>query len=74
MFVAAVSGPDALWHGVLDSAVRIRPLVTGQTPVAHNPAKAGAFVFRGLAIGDFSIACLAYERARDTGAGQRADW
>jgi len=31
MFEAAVSSPDALWHGVLDSAVRIRPLVMAQT-------------------------------------------
>jgi SAM-dependent methyltransferase len=31
MFEAAVRSPDALWHGVLDSAVRIRPLVMAQT-------------------------------------------
>ncbi len=31
LFEAAVSGPDALLDGVLDSAVRVRPLVTAQT-------------------------------------------
>lgn len=31
MFEAFVSSPAALWDGVLDSAVRIRPLVTAQT-------------------------------------------
>jgi len=31
MFVASVPDADTLWSGVLDSAVRIRPLVTGQT-------------------------------------------
>ena len=32
MFEAAVRDPGTLWSGVLDSAVRIRPLVTAQTP------------------------------------------
>jgi SAM-dependent methyltransferase len=31
LFAAAVADADTLWHGVLDSAVRVRPLVTGQT-------------------------------------------
>jgi SAM-dependent methyltransferase len=31
MFEAAVRSADTLWHGVLDSAVRIRPLVMAQT-------------------------------------------
>jgi SAM-dependent methyltransferase len=31
MFEAAVADADTLWHGVIDSAVRVRPLVTGQT-------------------------------------------
>jgi SAM-dependent methyltransferase len=31
MFEAAVPDADTLWHGVIDSAVRVRPLVTGQT-------------------------------------------
>jgi SAM-dependent methyltransferase len=30
MFRAAVPDADTLWHGVLDSAVRVRPLVAGQ--------------------------------------------
>jgi SAM-dependent methyltransferase len=45
MFVAAVSSPDALWHGVLDSAVRIRPLVTGQMPEVQRRIRAA---FDGL--------------------------
>lgn len=49
-------------------------VVTGATPVAHDPARPGAFVFRGLAIGDFAIACLGYERARAQGAGGGAIW
>lgn len=32
MFEAAVPDADTLWHGVLDSAVRIPPLVTHQPP------------------------------------------
>lgn len=31
MFEAAVPDADTLWHGVIDSAVRVRPLVAGQT-------------------------------------------
>jgi SAM-dependent methyltransferase len=42
MFEAAVSGPDARWHGVLDSPVRIRPLVTAQ-PLEVQAAIRAAF-------------------------------
>ncbi len=35
MFEAAVPDADALWSGVLDSAVRLRPLVTGQTSLVQ---------------------------------------
>lgn len=41
-----------------------------------NPAPDArrAFVFRGLGIGDFAIARLAYLRARSTGIGQVSTW
>jgi SAM-dependent methyltransferase len=32
LFEAAIADADTLWHGVLDSAVRLRPLVEGQMP------------------------------------------
>ena len=31
-YEARIPDADTLWHGVLDSAVRIPPLVTGQAP------------------------------------------
>jgi hypothetical protein len=40
MFEAAVPDPAALWSGVLDSAVRIRPLVTGQPPEVQAAIRA----------------------------------
>lgn len=40
MFEAAVSSPDVLWDGVLDSAVRIRPLVTAQPPEVQAAIRA----------------------------------
>lgn len=40
MFEAAVSSPSALWSGVLDSAVRIRPLVTAQPPAVQAAIRA----------------------------------
>ena len=49
-------------------------LVTGRTPLARDPGRPGAFAFRGLGIGDFAIACLAYERAQTDGLGTRAAW
>jgi 2-polyprenyl-3-methyl-5-hydroxy-6-metoxy-1,4-benzoquinol methylase len=36
LFAAAVADADALWHGVLDSAVRVRPLVDGQAPEVQS--------------------------------------
>ena len=40
----------------------------------HDPGRPGAFIFRGLAIGDFAVAALAYRRAEDHCAGHRARW
>ena len=42
-------------------------LVTERTDELKRPA---AFAFRGLALGDYAAAILAYSRARETGAGQ----
>ena len=38
-------------------------LITGQIGSRHDPARPSAFIFRGLAIGDFALAALAYQRA-----------
>ena len=38
-------------------------LITGQVPSGHDTSRPSAFIFRGLAIGDFALAGLAYQRA-----------
>ena len=38
-------------------------LITGQVPSGHDATLPSAFIFRGLAIGDFALAGLAYQRA-----------
>jgi len=45
MFEAAVPDLDTLWHGVLDSAVRIPPTITRQTPEVRERIRAA---FDGL--------------------------
>lgn len=52
----------------------LRGLVTGKTDAAFQAGKRSAFIFRGLAIGDFAVACLAYERARAAGVGTEVRW
>ncbi|MEQ8651828.1 MAG: ornithine cyclodeaminase family protein [Kiloniellales bacterium] len=52
----------------------ITALVSDALDCRFDPAKRAAFTFRGLAIGDFAIACLAYEKARDTGQGLKVAW
>ena len=47
-------------------------LTTG--PGQFDPDARRAFVFRGIAIGDFAIARLAYLRAAEAGAGQEVGW
>ena len=44
-------------------------LVTGEARATFDAEKRSAFIFRGLAIGDFAVACLAHERALATGRG-----
>ncbi|NKB27508.1 MAG: ornithine cyclodeaminase family protein [Rhodobacteraceae bacterium] len=46
-------------------------VVTGAVPAAFDPGKRQAFLFRGVAIGDFAVAALAYDRAVGAGVGQR---
>ncbi|MCU9839292.1 ornithine cyclodeaminase family protein [Ruegeria sp. WL0004] len=48
-------------------------LVTGPA-LARDPAARAGFVFRGMAIGDFAIAALALDRAREARVGTLADW
>ncbi len=57
-------GP-ALVKGDLGEVVR------GEVPAAFDPERRSAFLFRGLAIGDFAAAALAYEAALEKGAGTR---
>lgn len=44
-------------------------LVTGNMPATFAPEARTAFMFRGIAIGDYAIACLGYQRAREAGIG-----
>jgi ornithine cyclodeaminase/alanine dehydrogenase-like protein (mu-crystallin family) len=44
-------------------------LVSGGTSVKFKAGKRSAFVFRGVAIGDFAVASLAWSRATAAGAG-----
>lgn len=37
--------------------------VSGREPATFNPARPGAFIFRGMAAGDFAVAALAYGRS-----------
>lgn len=52
----------------------IRGLVTGTVPSRFDPNKCSAFIFRGLAIGDFALAGLAYTRALEQSGGNSARW
>lgn len=52
----------------------LRNLITGKIDAAFDPEKRSAFIFRGIAIGDFAIACLAYERARAAAKGKAVEW
>jgi ornithine cyclodeaminase/alanine dehydrogenase len=44
-------------------------VVRGDVPAAFDPARRSAFLFRGIAIGDFAVAALAYEAAQAQGLG-----
>jgi len=48
----------------------LKGLLGGAAPGVFDPAVRSAFVFRGLAIGDFAVAGLAYNRAVERGIGQ----
>ena len=45
-------------------------IVSGRQSAEFSPEKRSAFVFRGIAVGDFALAALAYERAKADGRGQ----
>jgi ornithine cyclodeaminase/alanine dehydrogenase len=49
-------------------------LVTGEARATFDAGKRSAFIFRGLAIGDFAVACLAHERALAKGRGNLVRW
>jgi len=44
-------------------------VVRGDVAAAFDPGKRSAFLFRGLAIGDFAVAAMAYQWASDSGVG-----
>ena len=46
-------------------------VLSGKVAADYDPARRSAFLFRGLAIGDFAVAALAYETAVVKGQGQR---
>ena len=46
-------------------------LVTGKIPVGYAPDTKTAFMFRGIAIGDYAIACLGYDRAKQASIGHQ---
>jgi ornithine cyclodeaminase/alanine dehydrogenase len=52
----------------------LKGLVTGETPAAFDVCRRSAFVFRGLAIGDFAVASLAFSRAIAAGLGTSVRW
>ncbi|MFZ1727708.1 MAG: ornithine cyclodeaminase family protein [Albidovulum sp.] len=59
---------------MIDSALvcgDLTDLVTGKIASTFSPDQRAAFVFRGIAIGDFALAALAYERAMAVGKGTR---
>lgn len=45
-------------------------LVTGKIGAGFDPQSPSAFMFRGIAIGDFAVACLGYNRAMAAGIGR----
>jgi ornithine cyclodeaminase/alanine dehydrogenase len=52
----------------------LKSLVTGNSGLTFDAEKRNAFIFRGLAIGDFAVSCLAYEHACAAQKGQRVCW
>ena len=52
----------------------LRGLIAGDVDASFDPEQRSAFIFRGLAIGDFAIASLAYERARAAAKGISVSW
>ena len=47
----------------------LKELVSGNADAAFAPDRRACFIFRGIAIGDFAIAALGYERAMAKGVG-----
>ena len=52
----------------------LKGLIAGDVDASFDPEQRSAFIFRGLAIGDFAIASLAYERARAAAKGISVSW
>ncbi|MFT7594510.1 MAG: ornithine cyclodeaminase [Paracoccaceae bacterium] len=52
----------------------LRALLDGSAQVALGNAARRAFIFRGIAIGDYALARLVWDRAQTVAAGQSAGW
>jgi len=52
----------------------LKGLVSGKTDLAFDASKRSAFIFRGLAIGDFAVSCLAFQRALEAKVGTMVRW
>jgi ornithine cyclodeaminase/alanine dehydrogenase-like protein (mu-crystallin family) len=52
----------------------LKGLVAAGNEASFDASKRSAFIFRGIAIGDFALADLAYSTARRTGAGDVVAW
>ena len=49
-------------------------LVAGHVKMGFDPDKPSAFIFRGMAVGDFAVAAMALEKAQAAGIGTAANW
>ncbi len=52
----------------------LQSLMAGTAVGSFEPETRSAFVFRGMAIGDFAVASLAYSQARANGLGEEVSW
>jgi ornithine cyclodeaminase/alanine dehydrogenase-like protein (mu-crystallin family) len=52
----------------------LKGLLSEDTAPGFDEHKRSAFIFRGIAIGDFAVASLAYSQAKLKGLGDRVNW
>ncbi len=49
-------------------------MISGNAPLVFDPEQRAAFIFRGMAVGDFAVAAMALERAERAGVGVVTNW